>query len=345
MTFLDGKNILITGVVGTIGNELVNRLLDTAKFTPSSVVGIDNNESGLFQQEQKFADRKNAKFLLCDIRDRASLINAFNGIDVVFHCAAFKHVTLCERSPLEALKTNVDGLSNIIEAARVNSLEKVIFASSDKAVNPTSVMGTTKLLGERLITAANDSINNETVFSSTRFGNVLGSSGAVLSIFEKQLRQGEPLTLTDKRMTRFVMSIADAVDLLIQTSYLATGGEVFVTKMPTVRIEDLATAFIELSAFRDGFDPKTIPIEMIGAKPGEKLYEELMSEDELPRTYELKDFFSILPTLGDTSTHQRFHYPQDEITFPNKVYNSRNEKALTVEKIKTFLLEKKIFSP
>ena len=167
------------------------------------------------------------------------------GINLVFHTAAFKHVILCERSPFEAVQTNIIGIQNIIQAAIANQVARLIFTSSDKAVNPTNVMGTSKLMGERLMTAANgNACGNCQIFASTRFGNVLGSRGSVIPIFREQIKMGGPVTLTDPEMTRFIMSIKQAVQLVIDSAFLAQGGEVFVTKMPVIRIQDLAEVMI-----------------------------------------------------------------------------------------------------
>ena len=239
MKYISGKRVLVTGACGTIGQELVRQLLE--EFCVHELVGIDNNESELFFLEQRFADHDNASFFLADVRDPVKLARKMEGMQVVFHTAAFKHVVLCERSPFEAVQTNINGVQNVISAAHSNQVEKVIFTSSDKAVNPTNVMGTSKLMGERLMTAANANLRDDgPIFASTRFGNVLGSRGSVIPIFKEQIRRGGPITLTDPAMTRFIMSIRQAVQLVIDSAELARGGDVFITKMPVIRILDLA---------------------------------------------------------------------------------------------------------
>ena len=230
---LSKKRILVTGACGTVGRELIRQLLEAYKV--KELVGLDNNESELFSIEQEFADYDQASFFLADIRDRDRLCDKMNGIDFVFHTAAFKHVLLCERSPFEAVQTNIHGVQNVIYAAIENKVERVIFTSSDKAVNPTNVMGTSKLMGERLITAANSNLRTAgPVFTSTRFGNVLGSRGSVIPIFSDQIRRGGPVTVTDPEMTRFIMSIEEAVHLILNAGELSRGGEVLVTKMPAI---------------------------------------------------------------------------------------------------------------
>lgn len=242
-----GKNILITGVAGTVGKSILRELVTDSEFKVAHIIGIDNNESELFFVEQEFDSFSNTSFVMIDIRDRDMVDAIMKGVDIVVHAAANKHVILCEKSPNQAVATNIDGVSNLISAAKKNSVEKFIFTSSDKAVNPTNVMGTTKLMGERLVTAANiDPIKtHKTIFASTRFGNVLGSNGSVIPIFKKQILSGQDVTLTDPEMTRFVMSLKQSVELVLQSADIAQGGEVFVTKMPVVRISDLAEVMID----------------------------------------------------------------------------------------------------
>ena len=270
--FISGKRIVVTGACGTVGAELVRQLLENG-YGPAEVIALDNNESELFFLEQRFLSDKRATFFLADIRDRDKLCRKMQGMQIIFHAAAFKHVILCERSPFEAVQTNINGVQNVIYAACENNVKKVIFTSSDKAVNPTSVMGTSKLMGERLMTAANSNIRGEgPVFASTRFGNVLGSRGSVIPIFYEQIRKGGPVTLTNPEMTRFIMSIQEAVRIVIDSAGLAQGGEVFITKMPVIRIKDLAEVMIAALAPTYGHDPDKVEIVEIGTKPGEKMY-------------------------------------------------------------------------
>ena len=332
------KSILVTGACGTVGKELVRQLLQDDEYSPKELIGIDNNESELFFIDQHYLSDSRAHFYVTDIRDKDELCNKMKGVDIVFHAAALKHVILCERSPEQAVQTNIHGVQNIIAAASNNQVETVIFTSSDKAVNPTNVMGTSKLMGERLMTAANSNKREKgTIFASTRFGNVLGSNGSVIPIFHNQIAKGGPVTLTDKDMTRFVMSIHESVRLVLNSAEVAKGGEVFVTKMPVVRIEDLATAMIEELAPNYGFDPDKIQIAEIGTKPGEKLYEELMSPEETRRTMELEQFFSVLPAFRGIYHDIDYQYPSivsETVTDP---YVSEQQKPLSVSEIKEFL--------
>ena len=338
--YLSGKTILVTGSCGTVGSELVRQLLSGANYSPAAVYGIDNNESALFFQDQQYLNDRRAHFFVTDIREHHSLSQKMEGVDVVFHCAALKHVVLCERSPEQAVQTNIVGVQNVIMAAQKSGVEKVIFTSSDKAVNPTNVMGTTKLMGERLMTAANSNKRIEgPVFASTRFGNVLGSNGSVIPIFHNQIAKGGPVTLTDNEMTRFVMSIEESVRLVIDSATHANGGEVFITKMPVVRIKNLAYAMINELAPRYGYEPENIVINEIGSKPGEKLYEELMSQEETRRAIELEKYFCVLPAFRGIYHDIKYNYEdvtKDVVTNP---YVSSDEYLLGIEETQALLKE------
>jgi len=337
MKIFNGKSIFVTGSCGTIGAELVAQLLSNPKYNPKELIGIDNNESALFFQDQLYLDDSRASFFVTDIRDKDELSNRMKGADIVIHAAALKHVILCERSPEQAVQTNINGVQNVIAAASLNDVEIVIFTSSDKAVNPTNVMGTTKLMGERLMTAANSSKReNGPIFASTRFGNVLGSSGSVIPIFRNQISNGGPVTLTDKNMTRFVMSVEEAVELVLNSVMEAKGGEVFVTKMPVMKIEDLAIAMIEELA------PNEIEVTEIGSKPGEKLYEELMSDEETRRTIELDKFFSVLPAFRGIYSDIDYNYSTIVSELVEDPYVSEQQTSLTVKEVKDFLRNNKL---
>lgn len=342
-SLFQGKSILVTGACGTVGSELVKQLLEDDAYAPAEVIGIDNNESQLFFQDQQYLQDDRAHFFVADIRDRDELFRKMVGVDIVFHCAALKHVILCERSPEQAVQTNIQGVQNIIAAAQANGVEKVIFTSSDKAVNPTNVMGTSKLMGERLMTAANSNKRAKgPIFASTRFGNVLGSNGSVIPIFHNQIAKGGPLTLTHRDMTRFVMSIEESVRLVIDSALVARGGEVFITKMPVVRIADLAKAMIAELAPVHGYKLEEIEIIEIGTKPGEKLYEELMSPEETRRALELQQYFSVLPAFRGIYHDITYDYPgliSESVTNP---YVSADETPLSVEAIRQLLKDYKL---
>ncbi|OPX33513.1 MAG: capsule biosynthesis protein CapD [Desulfobacteraceae bacterium 4484_190.1] len=337
MTTLKNKRVLVTGCCGTVGGELVRQLLEG--YDVAEVVGIDNNESELFFAQQRFLGFP-VNFFLADVRDRDRLTRLFSGVDVVFHTAAFKHVTLCETSPFEAVQTNINGVQNVISAATENKVRKVIFTSSDKAVNPTNVMGTSKLMGERLMTAANsNSRGGASIFISTRFGNVLGSRGSVIPIFREQIRKGGPVTITDPGMTRFIMSIRQAVRLVVDSADIARGGEVFVTKMPVIRIQDLAYVMIEELAPKYGHTPSGIDVKVIGSKPGEKLYEELMTAEETRRCMELDRYFVVCPAFRSLYRNIEYSYPGVVRREVDRPYNSANELPLDKDSLRRFLFE------
>lgn len=330
-----GKRVAITGVCGTVGREL---LAQVCRMELSEVIGLDNNESELFFVGEEFRGLSGARFSLGDVRDRDTLVRKLEGVDVVLHAAAFKHVTLCEESPRDAVKTNILGTQNVIDAALQNGVSRVVFTSSDKAVNPTSVMGTSKLMGERLMTAAHAVRRDDfPIFASTRFGNVLGSRGSVIPIFKKQIADGGPVTVTHPDMTRFIMTLKQAVALVLKSVFLAHGGEVFVTKMPVVRIPDLARAMIEELAPRYGFAPESIEVEIIGVKPGEKMYEELMNDEETRRTLELEDYFVVTPAFKSIYHPSSESYPgliRDSLDEP---FNSANMTPMSSGELKAFL--------
>jgi FlaA1/EpsC-like NDP-sugar epimerase len=334
-------SVLITGVCGTVGRELLRQV---SSLDCSRIVGIDNNESELFFLGQSYAKQGNVRLFLGDLRDRDKMMRKMRGVDVVLHAAALKHVILCEESPRDAVQTNIIGMINIIDAAEANRVGRVIFTSSDKAVNPTNVMGTTKLMGERLITAANAHRYNDgnTVFASTRFGNILGSRGSVVPLFMRQIAQGGPVTLTDPDMTRFIMTLESAVSLVMSSVFLAQGGEVFVTKMPVVRIIDLAQVMIEILAPRYGYDPAAIEIRTVGSKAGEKMFEELLNEEEIRRAVELRDFFAVLPAFKSVYHNIEYQYEGVVARKVDRIYNSSLVVPISREDMRSYLLENRI---
>ena len=339
MSYFTNKIILITGAAGTVGKELIKQLL---KYNPSEIRLLDNNETEIFFLMEKY---KNLPFLKCflgDIRDKDRIKRVTKCVDVIFHTAAFKHVILSEYHPFDVIQTNILATQNIIEAALEANVEKVIFTSSDKAVNPTNVMGASKLMCEKLITAANTlTYGNKTIFASVRFGNVIGSRGSVVPVFMKQIKAGGPVTVTDKRMTRFIMTIDEATNLVLKTALLAKGGEVFITKMPVMRIMDLAEVMIDILTSKYGYTKEAIEIKEIGAKPGEKLYEELMTEEETRRSLELKDMFVTLPAFKEVYKIE-YTYPEIVKERVDKAYISANESPLTKEELKNYLVKHKI---
>jgi FlaA1/EpsC-like NDP-sugar epimerase len=330
-----GLSVLITGACGTVGRELMRQLL---ALSPAEIIGIDNNETEVFFLSEAYRENDNVRVYLGDVRDKQKLLQVSEGVDVVIHVAALKHVILCEQSPRDPLQTNILGTQNVIEAAIENGVKRVIFTSSDKAVNPTNVMGTSKLMGERLITAANSFRRGSgPVFASTRFGNVLGSRGSVIPIFRQQIARGGPVTITDRGMTRFVMTVEEAVRLVMDSVFMAHGGEVFVTKMPVTRIADLADVMIGELAPAYGYQASDIQIREIGAKPGEKQYEELMSEEEIRRTLELQRYFAVIPAFKTVYKSIAYNYAGLISRTVTRPYNSAQEQALSLNELRAYL--------
>ena len=288
---LKNKRILVTGAAGTIGFEITKRLLNSG----SIVCAFDISENGLFDLKNIFQKKYKDKFkiFLGSIRNLERLSKAMNKVDYVIHCAALKHVEISEYNPFETVLTNIVGVQNIIDASLKNKVKKVIFTSSDKAVNPTSTMGTTKLMGEKLIIAANNYAgSNPTRFASVRFGNVLDSSGSVIKVFKKQLSENKPLTVTSKKMTRFFINIEQAIDLCIFSLKEMLGGEIFFPRMKSFDIITLAKVISKNN------NPN---IQITKTSIGEKLYEELITSSEKSRTFTFKSYYVVLPEINEIS--------------------------------------------
>ncbi len=256
------------------------------------------DETKQFYQRHLYRDQSHVRFLIGDVRDADRLRRAAEGVEVVFHCAALKHVESGEYNPFEATQTNVVGTQNVIDACLAAGVRTMILTSSDKAANPSSVMGASKLLAEKLVTAAtNYRGHRDTAFASVRFGNVLGSRGSAIELFASQIAAGGPVTVTDPSMTRFVMTPDRAVDLALHAAEIALGGEVFVFKMPVARLGDLVDATVEVYAPRLGRDPREIQRVSIPTRPGEKAYEELMTADESIRARDVGEMYAVLPAI------------------------------------------------
>lgn len=284
------KKILIIGGTGTIGQHLTAELL---LHNPKVIRIFSRDEYKQFEMQQKFHEYDNLRYLIGDIRDEKRLLRAMEDIDFVFHLAAMKHVPACEYNPFEAVKTNVLGTQNVIQAAITANVKKVLFTSSDKAIAPTNNYGATKLTAERLISAAEYQKGpKHTVFSSVRFGNVMGSRGSVIPLFKKQILEYKKVTVTDKNMLRYMMTPSQAIELMLEANEMAMGGEVFVLKMPIIRLKDLVEVMIE-EVTREYSIHNTITIEEIGLRPGEKMYEELMTGDELRVALEDENMYII----------------------------------------------------
>ena len=337
LEYLRSKTVLVTGAAGTIGSALVARILPVAK----AVRCLDHAETDLFFLHQRWYSRGPIAPQLGDIRDLERLRFAMSGVDVVFHAAALKHVGLSEYNPFEAVQTNLQGLNNVIRAALDANVERVVFTSSDKAVNPTNVMGASKMMGERLVTAANQIRGlRRTRFTAVRFGNVIGSRGSVVPIFAGQILRGEPITLTSDEMTRYVMTIDAAAALVLEAGARMHGGEVFVTKMRALRVVDLARAMCDLMA------AGRCEIARMGARAGEKLYEELVAEEELPRTMELERLLVVLPApdsaTGDDPAHLELRSSARRTA---NAWHSGKDSLMSVDEIKGYLQNHRVLEP
>jgi UDP-N-acetylglucosamine 4,6-dehydratase/5-epimerase len=328
------SRILVTGACGSIGSAIVEKLL----VGGSVVCAFDQNEDGLFKLDQNLRStyKSNLKLFVGSVRDEKRLMQAFENIDIVFHCAALKHVYLSEYNPFEAMQTNIIGTNNIINAAIKANVGRVVFTSSDKAVNPSSTMGATKLLGERIVTAANHySGNHKTIFSSVRFGNVLNTNGSVLHIFRKQIENNLPLTITSEGMSRFFITMDQSVDLCLHAANKMIGGEVFVMSMGCCNILNLAEAVC---------GDKELKYELIGNKSGEKLYEELVTESECQRTAYQDNMYIIIPdTLDMMPVKIKEQYEKCYSSLPRLVEPLRSDKnMLDTSKVYSLLQENNI---
>lgn len=337
-SFLKNKVVLVTGGAGSIGSQIVSQLIE---YEPAGIRIFDNDENGLFNLLQELRGHKDyirLRFLVGDIRDKYRLNRAMEGVNIVFHAAALKHVPLCEYNPFDAVETNVLGTQNVLNAALDRNVNKTIVISTDKAANPISTMGATKLLAERLAIDANTYTGySDTLFSCVRFGNVLGSRGSIIPFLEKQLSKGGPVTITDPNMTRFVMNSSVAIDLVLRATEIAQGGEIFIFKMPALKMNDLIEVAIEKLASKYGYKAEEIKIEKIGLRPGEKIHEELMTKDELERALESPEMFVLLSYLSGIGKKRVYKLPDCFKKIQAKTYSSENAKLLTKEEIRLLL--------
>lgn len=324
----DGKILLITGGTGSFGNAVLRRFLHT-----------DIKEVRVFSRDEKKQEdmrielnNSKVKFYIGDVRNYDSLFTAMDGVDFVFHAAALKQVPSCEFYPMEAVRTNVLGAENVLNAALANKVKKVICLSTDKAVYPINAMGISKAMMEKLMVAkARMTDECKTVCTGTRYGNVMASRGSVIPLFVRQIKEGKPLTITDPNMTRFLMSLDDAVDLVLYAFNNARQGDIFVQKAPASTIMDLALAVKEL------FNA-TNEIKIIGTRHGEKLYETLLTREELAKAEDLGGYYRIVPDDRDLNYGKYFTEGEEQIA-QFEDYNSHNTQRLTIPEIKEKLMQ------
>ncbi len=283
------KKILITGGTGSIGIGLIKQLLP---YNPKTIRILTNDENSIFESLRKFGNNHVLEYQMADVRDKERLDNAIRGIDIVFHAAAMKHVDICEDNPFDAVKTNILGTSNIIEASLKENVSKFILISTDKATLPSTTLGASKLLAERLTINANSfNDSGKTIFSIVRFGNVIGSRGSVYQIFLDQIRRNIPITVTDPRMTRFIMSIQDAAKLILKSTTISKGGEIFILKMPSVKIKELAEAMMEICGEKQfGYKQKIIVSK---TRVHERFHEYLVTPNEMTYCQDMGNFYKI----------------------------------------------------
>jgi UDP-glucose 4-epimerase len=280
------KTVLVSGGTGSFGNFIVRRLLDLGA---KEVRVLSRDEKKQHDMRVFYRDRKNLSFVIGDVRNRERLDEAMCGVNVMFHAAAMKQVPACEQFPHEAIHTNITGAQNVVDAALRNKLEAFVMVSTDKAVKPVNVMGMTKAIQERIVLKGNHSrLNDGTRFACVRYGNVLRSRGSVVPLFRRLLASGQKLTITDERMTRFLLTLNDAIDLVLYAAEHQTGGEIFVRKAPSAYITDLAAVLSEEAG-------KPLSYDLIGLLPGEKLNEIMLTEEELVRTEDQGDYYKIHP--------------------------------------------------
>ena len=324
---LKNKTLLITGGTGSFGSAVLNRFLNTDHF----------NEIRIFSRDEKKQDdmrnslnSEKLKFYIGDVRDFASINRAMQGVDYVFHAAALKQVPSCEFFPLEATKTNVFGTQNVIDAAMSNKVNKVICLSTDKAAYPINAMGISKALMEKVAIASSRN-STETTVCLTRYGNVMASRGSVIPLFLKQIQSGQPLTITDPNMTRFLMSLEDAVDLVLFAFENGNPGDLFVNKAPAGTIGDLAQALKELCKANN-------EVKIIGTRHGEKLYETLCTREEMVKAEDMGDFYRIPADNRNLNYAQYFSEGETDIATIDD-YHSHNTQQQGVEGMKRLLSE------
>jgi UDP-glucose 4-epimerase len=320
------KTLLITGGTGSFGNAVLKRFLNT-DITQIRIFSRDEKKQD--DMRRKYADNR-LQFFIGDVRDYESIINAIRGVDYVFHSAALKQVPSCEFHPIEAVKTNILGTENVLTAAINTQVKRVVCLSTDKAVYPINAMGISKAMMEKIVVAKARQGGKQTVICGTRYGNVMASRGSVIPLFLELICQNKPLTLTDPYMTRFMMTLEDAVNLVLFAFENGKGGDIFVQKAPAATIKILAQALCEI------MDKRNYPNQIIGTRHGEKKYESLLSREEMTYAEDMGEYYKIPPDLRDLNYSKYIDSGEESITNSNE-YNSDNTRQLNIEEMKLLL--------
>ena len=323
------NSLLITGGTGSFGSAVLNRFLNSSNFSEIRIFSRDEKKQ---DDLRKRVNNTKVKFYIGDVRDRDSLIPAINGVDFIFHAAALKQVPSCEFFPLEAVKTNIIGTDNVLTVASNFHVKKVVVLSTDKAAYPINAMGMSKALMEKVMVAKSRILDSsKTIFCGTRYGNVMASRGSVIPLFIDQIKENKALTLTDSNMTRFMMTLEDAVDLVLFAFEHANQGDLFVQKAPSATVGTLAKALIELYK-------SSSEIKVIGTRHGEKLYETLVNREDMIKAEDLGEYYRIPADNRDLNYEQYFSEGMPDIANLNE-YHSHNTVILDVEGVKKLLLK------
>lgn len=326
------KTLLITGGTGSFGNAVLRRFLDS---DIGEIRILSRDEKKQDDMRKRYNNAK-LKFYVGDVRDSRSVAGAMRGVDYVFHAAALKQVPSCEFHPMQAVRTNVMGTENVLDAAIAAGVKRVVCLSTDKAVYPINAMGISKAMMEKVMVAASRNLEGTgTIICGTRYGNVMASRGSVIPLFVQQVVDGKPITITDPTMTRFMMTLTDAVDLVLYAFSNGNNGDIFVQKSPAATVEVLARSILEL------MDKKDHPIDVMGSRHGEKLYESLLSREERACAVDMGEYFRVPPDGRDLNYAKFVDVGEDRITqaLHGEEYNSQNTQRLEIDSMKRLLLK------
>ncbi len=321
------KKLLITGGTGSFGKAVLNRFLNTNEFSEIRIFSRDEKKQDDLRKE---LNNSKVKFYIGDVRDKRSVDTAMNGVDYVFHAAALKQVPSCEFFPMQAVRTNILGTENVLDSAIQNKVKNVVVLSTDKAVYPINAMGISKAMMEKVMVATSRNAN-ETVICGTRYGNVMASRGSVIPLFIEQMKEGKALSITDPNMTRFMMTLDDAVDLVLYAFQHANPGDIFVQKAPAASINTLAKALVEL--YKSNSE-----IKYIGTRHGEKLYESLVSKEDMINVEDMGNYYRIPADNRDLNYNKYISEGAGQIEV-NDEYHSHNTRILDVDGMKELLLK------